>query len=457
MDTNTEPQINSFAGGLNSDDDISVVSTNQYLDATNIRISQYKDGNDGSKENRNGVLTPIKGAKVACIISGMPESYKNFKVVATGSIRDYGVVVCTCKNNDIETLVVFRFKNAIGGALHNQDFYYLNAPDLIVNAPLAHTNYPDKFSIQLNYESEDNIKLYVADSLDTILVFNIMSKTVYDDLDKCYIYPTAPCQPPKFECYIPGKLKYSMVSYSYMLYNKYGQHSDVSVACKQIPIGNYNFVKNQNFIQSGGKLDAQSNSGVMVSIQISKEYVHLGKIKVFRIQYLQNGQMPTISVIYDAATGCTKDVDADISICDTGQEALEQISVEEYNSMQGVRIIPNSLAVKNGYLFAANTKTYQTTIKGFEDWDARAYRFDKNGNCTLTDVNGGNKIDIKANNIPNVPANHDCFQSYNDINTKQTIDRDSQVYDKTGSYIGGSGLNVEWRFIISPQVGDSCK
>ena len=457
MDTNTEPQINSFAGGLNSDDDISVISTNQYLDATNIRISQYKDCNDGSKENRNGVLTPIKGAKVACIISGMPESYKNFKVVATGSIRDYGVIVCTCKNNDIETLVVFRFKNAIGGALHNQDFYYLNAPDLIVNAPLAHTNYPDKFSIQLNYESENNIKLYVADSLDTILVFNIMSKTVYDDLDKCYIYPTAPCQPPKFECYIPGKLKYSMVSYSYMLYNKYGQHSDVSVACKQIPIGNYNFVDNQNFIQSGGKLDAQSNSGVMVSIQIPKEYVHLGKIKVFRIQYLQNGQMPTISVIYDAATGCTKDVDANISICDTGQESLEQISIEEYNSMQGVRIIPNSLAVKNGYLFAANTKTYQTTIKGFEDWDARAYRFDKNGNCTLTDVNGGNKIYIKANNIPNVPTNHDCFQSYNDINTKQTIYGDSQVYDKTGSYIGGSGLNVEWRFIISPQVGDSCK
>ena len=457
MDTNTEPQINSFAGGLNSDDDISVVSTNQYLDATNIRISQYKDGNDGSKENRNGVLTPIKGAKVACIISGMPESYKHFKVVATGSIRDYGVIVCTCKNNGTETLVVFRFKNAIGGALHNQDFYYLNAPDLIVNAPLTHTDYPDKFSIQLNYESEDNIKLYVADSLDTILVFNIMSKTVYDDLDKCYIYPTAPCQPPKFQCYIPGKLKYSMVSYSYMLYNKYGQHSDVSVACKQIPIGNYNFVDKQNFIQSGGKLDAQSNSGVMVSIQISKEYVHLGKIKVFRIQYFQNGQMPTISVIYDAATGCTKDVDADISICDTGQEALEQISVEEYNSMQGVRIIPNSLAVKNGYLFAANTKTYQTTIKGFEDWDARAYRFDKNGNCTLTDVNGGNKIDIKANNIPNVPANHDCFQSYNDINTQQIIDGTSQVYDKTGSYVGGSGLNVEWRFIISPQVGDSCK
>nr|DAG25797.1 MAG TPA: hypothetical protein [Bacteriophage sp.] len=28
MDTNNEPQINSFAGGLNSDDDLSVVAAN---------------------------------------------------------------------------------------------------------------------------------------------------------------------------------------------------------------------------------------------------------------------------------------------------------------------------------------------------------------------------------------------------------------------------------------------
>lgn len=139
---------------------------------------------------------------------------------------------------------------------------------MIVHAQLPHDNYPDKFSIQLNYESENNIKLYIADSLDPIMMFNITRQSEYNDLDKCYIYPKAPCQPPKFQGYIPGKLKYSMVSYSYMLYNKHGQHSDVSVACKQIPIGNYNFVDNQNFIQSGGKLDAQSNSGTKISVQI---------------------------------------------------------------------------------------------------------------------------------------------------------------------------------------------
>ena len=462
MDTNTEQQINSFAGGLNSDDDISVVSTNQYLDATNVRISQYKDGNDSSRINRNGVITPIKGARMSAIIHPSPNHY-NYKVVATGSIRDYGIIVCvcTCKDNntleEYNCLNVYRFKNAIGNGLHNQSYKEIDSTDMIVDARLQHDNYPDKFSIQLNYESENNIKLYVADSLDPIMMFNITRQPIYDDLDKCYIYPKAPCQPPKFQGYIPGKLKYSMVSYSYMLYNKHGQHSDVSVACKQIPIGNYNFVDNQNFIQSGGKLDAQSNSGIKISVQINSEYVHLDKIKVFRIQYFQNGQMPIISVIYDAATGCTKFKDADITVCDTGQEALEQISVEEYNSMQGVRIIPNSLAVKNGYLFAANTKTYQTTIKGFEDWDARAYRFDRNHNCTITDVNGDKRINVTDSNIQKIPFDHDCFQSYNDINTKQTINWSSQVYDKTGSYVGGSGVNIEWRFIISPQVGDSCK
>lgn len=460
MDTNTEQQINSFAGGLNSDDDISVVSTNQYLDATNIRISQYKDGNDSSRINRNGVITPIKGARMSAIIHPSPNHY-NYKVVATGSVRDYGIIVCVCTFNYrgiLKTMLcVYRFKNAIGNGLHNQSYKEIDSTDMIVHAQLPHNNYPDKFSIQLNYESENNIKLYVADSLDPIMMFNITRQSEYNDLDKCYIYPKAPCQPPKFQCYIPGKLKYSMVSYSYMLYNKHGQHSDVSVACKQIPIGNYNFVDNQNFIQSGGKLDAQSNSGIKISVQIKSEYVHLDKIKVFRIQYFQNGQMPIISVIYDSDTGCTEFEDADITVCDTGQEALEQISVEEYNSMQGVRIIPNSLAIKNGYLFAANTKTYQTTIKGFEDWDARAYRFDRNHNCTLTDVNGENKINVTPSNMQYVPFNHDCFQSYNDINTKQTINWSSQVYDKTGSYVGGSGVNIEWRFIISPQVGDSCK
>nr|DAF82572.1 MAG TPA: hypothetical protein [Caudoviricetes sp.]DAQ64960.1 MAG TPA: hypothetical protein [Bacteriophage sp.]DAV24025.1 MAG TPA: hypothetical protein [Bacteriophage sp.] len=52
-------------------------------------------------------------------------NHYNYKVVATGSIRDYGIIVCvcTCKDNntlkEYNCLNVYRFKNAIGNGLHN--------------------------------------------------------------------------------------------------------------------------------------------------------------------------------------------------------------------------------------------------------------------------------------------------------------------------------------------------
>lgn len=101
MDTNTEPQINSFAGGLNSDDDLSVVATNQYIDARNIKISSYRGGE--GRDNRHGSLMPVQGVKLAGSFAG-----ESNKVVATGSIRDYGVVVCIDENEN--RLKIYSFK-----------------------------------------------------------------------------------------------------------------------------------------------------------------------------------------------------------------------------------------------------------------------------------------------------------------------------------------------------------
>lgn len=458
MDTNIEPQINSFAGGMNSDDDLSVVATNQYIEARNIKISSYRGGEN--RDNRQGSLMPIQGVKLAKQIVG-----ENQKIVATGSIRDYGVIVAIDGSN----LKIYSFKNAIGGDIHNQQFNQIQDYRIVVDAPLLPLDegqsYPDVFNIQLNYESENNIKLYLADSIHPIMVFNINREDkgiIYTDLDKCLVYPKSVCNPPKFEDYIAGKLQYGMVSYSYQLYNKYGQHSDISVSCKQIPIGNYNFNNNERYLQTGGKQDAQSNCGIKLSITIPAGYDHFDKIKVYRIQYFQNGQMPIISVIYDSNTNAKEGESSQIFIQDVGNEALEQISVEEFNSAQGVRIIPNSLAVKDGYMFAANVKTYQTTIKDFDKWDARAFRFTKTGKCYLTNVNGGDQYSFKTTGIINPyilpPMNHDCYDSkYNDINKQVKLEDNAQVFDASGKYIGGTGVNISWRFIISPQVGDACE
>lgn len=457
MDTNTEPQINSFAGGLNSDDDLSVVATNQYIDARNIKISSYR-GFEG-RDNRHGSLMPVQGVKLAGSFTGQSN-----KVVATGSIRDYGVVVCIDENEN--RLKIYSFKNAIGGTVHDQDFNDIQKISLVANAPLLPLDkgqkYPDVFDIQLNYESENNIKLYLADSIHPIMVFNISNDFLYDDLNKCLSYPEAVCKPPIFEEYVPGKIEFGVVSYCYQLYNRYGIHTGASIQCQQIPIGNYDF--DSKYVKCGGKQGAISNCGVKISIQIPSNYWHLDYIKVFRVQYTQNGQMPIVSVIYDAKVNFNEQDSTDIVINDVGNDPIEYISVEELNSLQGVRIIPNSLAYKDGFLFAANTKTIQTTIKDFDKWDARAFRFNYQNISTVTDVNGNNSFiinahgkDIEDDSVEVPPFDHDCYDGiYNDINKEATLYSPNFVFDSEYRWIGGSGKNIEWRFVISSQIEDSC-
>lgn len=461
MDTNTEPQINSFAGGLNSDDDLSVVATNQYIDARNIKISSYRGGE--GRDNRHGSLMPVQGVKLAGSFAG-----ESNKVVATGSIRDYGVVVCIDENEN--RLKIYSFKNAIGGTVHDQDFNNIQNSKLVVDAPLLPLDdgekYPDAFDIQLNYESENNIKLYLADSIHPIMVFNINSRDesfVYTDLDKCLSYPEAVCKPPVFEEYVPGKIEFGVVSYCYQLYNRYGIHTGASIQCQQIPIGNYDF--DSKYVKCGGKQGAISNCGVKISIQIPSNYWHLDYIKVFRVQYTQNGQMPIVSVIYDAKINFDEEHDSsELVINDVGNDPIEHISVEELNSLQGVRIIPNSLASKDGFLFAANTKTIQTTIKDFDKWDARAFRFNCKNKSTVTDVNGDNLFiidahgkDIEDDSVAVPPFDHDCYDDiYNNINKESPLLSADFVFDSKYQWVGGSGKNIEWRFVISSQVEDSC-
>lgn len=461
MDTNTEPQINSFAGGLNSDDDLSVVATNQYIDARNIKISSYRGGE--GRDNRHGSLMPVQGVKLAGSFAG-----EGNKVVATGSIRDYGVVVCIDENEN--RLKIYSFKNAIGGTVHDQDFNDIQDSRLVVDAPLLPLDkgeeYPDVFDIQLNYESENNIKLYLADSIHPIMVFNINSldkSFVYTELDKCLSYPEAVCKPPVFEEYVPGKIEFGVVSYCYQLYNRYGIHTGASIQCQQIPIGNYDF--DNKYVKCGGKQGAISNCGVKISIQIPSNYcLHLDYIKVFRVQYTQNGQMPIVSVIYDAKVNFNEQDSTELVINDVGNDPIEHISVEELNSLQGIRIIPNSLASKDGFLFAANTKTIQTTIKDFDKWDARAFRFNYENKSTVTDVNGDNSFiidahgkDIEDDSVAVPPFDHDCYDdTYNNINKEASLYSANFVFDSKYQWVGGSGKNIEWRFVISSQVEDSC-
>jgi hypothetical protein len=56
------------------------------------------------------------------------------------------------------------------------------------------------------------------------------------------------------------------------------------------------------------------------------------------------------------------------------------LSLEEYNSINGIYIIPKIIESKDDILFASNVKQKQTFLDTdqFKSWDSRAFRCDKN-------------------------------------------------------------------------------
>nr|DAJ75975.1 MAG TPA: stabilization protein [Crassvirales sp.] len=77
-----------------------------------------------------------------------------------------------------------------------------------------------KVSVTTRYEDEDIIKLYIADGINPILVFNIAPSNekyidVNNDIDKYKSYPKVLFSRPIFKGYISGNMKTSIVSYSY--------------------------------------------------------------------------------------------------------------------------------------------------------------------------------------------------------------------------------------------------
>lgn len=452
MVTENNSYINSFSGGMNSDTSVTSLSNTQYIESRNIRISTYSN-HDDTTTNKQQQLLPIEGLKVAADIAGIEDS----EILASTNVRDYGIIIYKEEDSYKNSyLGIIRFKNINETEfienVHRYNLFYIKDP-----------KWKDvhKVSVTTRYEDEDIIKLYIADGVNPILVFNIAPSNekyidVNNDIDKYKSYPKVLFSRPTFKGYISGNMKTSIVSYSYQLYNKNGISTDVSPACKFIPVGNGLTSGNYNNISGGHKGDY---TGCGCSIKISNDTYSefLNKIIVYRISYEENGQMPTISVIYDG------EFQAELTIKDTGQQSLRDISIEEYNSMSGIYIIPKVIENKNDYLFAANVKQVQSSVDDdeFKNWDSRAFCFDSNSRARLYDSQLDQYVDIYPNDLNTLPLPDDPNASQPIVDSCQkssNVNEDYQIeysFDKTGKYFGGSGLNVEWRFIITQKIGDA--
>ena len=356
MATENNTHINSFHKGMDTDTSYAALEEGKYSLAKNIRIVSTGYNND-AVTNVQFEVRPIKGVENAATWgeeNGNP-TIKLDRILATNSIRQYGLIVAAGNTTNDEgenpytgdEWYVFSFDSNNPG----------NSLKLIFRSRKQTTK--NKFSTVTKYEDTDIIKLYIATGDDPLIVLNILDENLYKmTLDQVRAYPAITFTPPVFKRLLSGGfLKPGLVQYSYRLYNKNGVSTDISPTTKLIPVVNY-YGEGANKSGVQGYLEEdQPSIGAEITIDIDESYdEYLDRIQIFRIQYVRNGQLPTIECIQDTRIDALRTGENTLTITDTAQLVLSTLTLEEYNSMSGIHILPGIIESKYDYMFASKIK-----------------------------------------------------------------------------------------------------
>lgn len=405
--------------GINETETSTTVTntTTSYNDYTNDQgyAGIYITGKNGwLKENQISVIVTTKMVNQIDTFTFTPT-----KISASTAIRDYGIVILEDAD---KKWCVARFSNSIDNSFKQIDNFK-------IIFGIDQTVLGEKPSIVCRYESDDNIKIYIADGKQYVRVINIAPDAdTYNaglgGIDgSITFYPTAELHKPTITQVTTGTLPAGCVQYSYRLVKKNKIGSDLSPTSNliQLSLGTGSYVNIKG--QSEGKL---TDKGLAIQIDGIDTNV-FDRVLLYRILYYENGQIPTIELIND-----TKVSDSTFSYTDTGASALSSLTVEEFNSISGLHIIPRLIEEKNDYLFAANIKS------------------DKNANSTTINLTNYD-CTAKAYNSNKTTYTGDVNPFVESINTPQfEISNPNQwlyTYTKDGIYYGGTGEHVSYVFV----------
>lgn len=331
MDANNLQQTNNFSDGMNTDTSDAFLSESSYRLANNLRFITNEQENSGELHMIEGTT---KDAQI---------SFEGETIIATTSLRDIPIYVTQAINKLYWKV------------------YYGDKQNCVANIYAELGRVIDKkLSLVTRYEDEDNQHLYIADGAGPLITIQLNPKNTPRKLNQVVSYPSVQFSKPIFCGLTDGNLKASIVSYSYQFYKQHGQQSEVSPSTKLIPL-----IKSNAGNRSTGYLSEENtDKGVKIRIDISDDILEIfDKIKIYRISYIETGQLPTIECIYDEKISTTS-----IEYSDKGTISQSVLSLDEYNSMTGIHIIPKIIESKDDYLFAANVKDESTGYK--VDWDA---------------------------------------------------------------------------------------
>lgn len=507
MDTNQRrqennlSQTNTFTKGMNTDVAYDFVSNDQYLFGKNIRIvnnailCEEPDSN-----NVNGVVAPVPAGKgVKFIFKDVkdlrtdPETEKTEtqklwegygdkivdRILAVKTVDNIGAIILKYKGTNQEpTKGLWRvFKAEKIQEKNDQNVLEDKIALTYVYVSTEKTD-RDRFSIAINKETTDLTKLYIADGKHGIIIINLTEEDLsyYEGLTEDELSPNRmyPSKPPVFVAKITGTLQTSQVQYAYRLYKKYGVCSKMSPLTHKIQV-----ISNSRQTDVGNEEDTQSSIGFRLRIDIAHRHTQLyDKLQLYRVSYIKYGEEPKCELIWDAKFDKSKTIGIDrhieTYISDIGLKPLEEYTVDEFNQLSGLTVIPQLIDYNQQYMFAADI-TDETVIK-IRDIEVDQQNINVNNeediqrvklNTQAYSANFYNKIRLYDSTLYSNCAEYDNINEVqNDIYyinkcTDMSLadneyynlgltDQDRCTYVPGDLYhtIGGKGPVVTWRLIV---------
>lgn len=437
-------QTNTFTNGMNLDTDITMIPNNQYRYAENVRIITDTAGT-------TGVLQNVQDTRM---VEGGDFMNYDEKVLATTTVDKYGIILT------IDRLKVCRLHRVEG---------YNNLPlrsTVVVKGRLGYTE-NSKVKIVASYESDKVIKVYMASADQTIKFLNIMDDRYIQtpngnalldsagnlkDTNVLDIQISTLLSAPEVISLGGGSLTTGVVQYAYQLFNVRGAATSFSPVSNAIHLTDSSVSGGQQTYKGNNK-DINSGKSVNFVVKIEDISGLFDNIRLIRIKYNDFTEDPVIEVFQEASIseGVEK-----YTFNDAGEQILNTITIEEFNKIQEGAFTAATIEAKDNILFAANVK--ESTWK--PDYDARSYRFTAKNRLILKGASEDQNIDTivsRANLetiLKSIPQSHDCINPFNSWDPDFN-DTTVPKYQFDSNKLGGTGLNIDYEFVITELLLDS--
>lgn len=403
IDKNTT-QMNTFSKGMNTDTSDAYLEEGSYRLANNLRYIT-------NQEENSGELHMIEGATLLTAIPGAT-------VLAATQLRNTGIIITTGAGNGDWQIYTIDHDDS------DSISKIIEVDNENLDRVIGH-----KLSLVTRWEDDENKKLYIADGKGPIITIFLNKTCQQKRISQIIAYPEALFKVPKFCGLIDGNLESGMYEYSYQYYIKHGQQTQISPSTKLIPLHNGALTVNSSNRIQGYEYGVKTNKGIKIKIPT---YSDFNRLIIYRIHYTEIGIPPIIEIVFDEDMPSTKT--GWFEFQDDGKDALSVISLEEYNMISGIHIIPKTIESMTDYMFASNIQNdnpiYTDELKDWK-WEEN-YEFlvasvvgdrcSDNGRIVVKGVSGFKK------NVPVVVYNKDLTSHYDDsVNMGMFIDSPTDV------------------------------